>query len=88
MATQSAGEIHLSDSDAESEPEDTVKKSEVSASQENHSGDEEVTEKEDEEESKPNEKSDEPADTEASVYTEQDLTEEGKKLIFSLLIIF
>lgn len=77
MASQSAGEIHLSDSDAESEPEDTVKKSEVSASQENHSDDEEVTEKEDEEESKPNEKSDEPVDTEASVYTEQDLTEEG-----------
>ena len=77
MASQSTEEIPLSDSESESEPEVREEKSEVSVKQENQSGDDETKENEDAEESKPEEKSDKAGETEASVYTEQDLTEDG-----------
>ena len=77
MASQSTEEISLSDSESESEPEVRGKQSEASVTPENQSGDNETKENEDNEESKPEEKSDEAGETEASVYTEQDLTEDG-----------
>ena len=77
MASQSTGEIPLSDLESESEPEVSGEKSEASVSQENQSGADETKENEDHEESKPEEKSDRAGETEASIYTEQDLTEDG-----------
>lgn len=81
MASQSTDEISLSDSEGESEPENKGKISDVndkpSVSFENLPGDNETKENEDkeEEETKPEEE----GEAEASVYTEQDLTEEGKR---------
>jgi len=87
MASQSTEEIPLSDSESESEsePENKGKKlkelnDEPSGSQENRLSDNETKENEEEEEGKQEEKSGEGGEAEASVYTEQDLTEEGRKI--------
>ena len=73
MASHSTDEIPLSESESESEPENKGMKSGVSGN-EKQSGDDETPEDKDEDNSKTGEEE----ETEASVYTEQDLTEESK----------
>jgi len=75
MASHSTDEIPLSESESDSEPENKGMKSGGSGN-EKQSGDDETPEDKDEDNSKTGEEE----ETEASVYTEQDLTEESKYL--------
>ena len=75
MASHSTDEIPLSESESESEPENKGMKSGGSGN-EKQSGDDESPEDKDEDNSKTGEEE----ETEASVYTEQDLTEESEYL--------
>ncbi|CAH3023461.1 unnamed protein product [Porites evermanni] len=72
MASHSTDEIPLSESESDSEPENKEMKSGGSGN-EKQSGDDETPEDKDEDNSKTGEEE----ETEASVYTEQDLTEES-----------
>ena len=73
MASHSTDEIPLSESEPDSEPENKGMKSGGSGN-EKQSGDDETPEDKDEDNSKTGEEE----ETEASVYTEQDLTEESE----------
>lgn len=77
MASQSTDEIPLSESESESDVESDNKGMKPGGSgNEKRSGDDETPEDKDEDNSKTGEEE----ETEASVYTEQDLTEESKYL--------
>ena len=75
MASHSTDEIPLSESESESEPENKGMKLGGSGN-EKQSGDDETPEDKDEDNSKTGKEE----ETEASVYTEQDLTEESEYL--------